>query len=58
MGSEGWFDQYRRTRRYEKPFMVWQIFKVNINSKTTYIFKFRQEEESILKSVKLFTMKI
>lgn len=22
MGSEGWFDQYRRTRRYEKPFMV------------------------------------
>ena len=22
MGAEGWFDQYRRTRRYEKPFMV------------------------------------
>nr|CAH0113694.1 unnamed protein product [Daphnia galeata] len=22
MGSEGWFDQYRRTRRYEKPFMA------------------------------------
>jgi len=22
MGSEGWFDQFRRTRRYEKPYMV------------------------------------
>lgn len=22
MGSEGWFDQYRRTRRYEKPFQA------------------------------------
>merc|ERR1711928_226732 len=22
MGSEGWFDQFRRTGRYEKPYMV------------------------------------
>jgi hypothetical protein len=28
MGSEGWFDQYRRTRRYEKPFMVCQSLKL------------------------------
>ena len=68
MGSEGWFDHYRRTRRYEKPFMViqycFEFFQIVQYCCTLSYFNnviacvYRFEEELTLRNVKPYTMKI